>query len=292
MLKLVLAHGGVDMTADEASFDVLRRACALAWAHDDAVDGVAAGIGALEDDPRFNAGYGSVLTSDGTVEVDAAVVDGRTGRYGAVAAVPGLRHPAAAAAELLRRDGPVLLSGLGALTFAEGMGHVAADLRTEEQVQVWREMQAGATPSRFTGRAPAPSSETVGCVVVDGGAAAVGSSTGGVCGKHPGRVGDSAILGAGLWADDRCAVLCSGQGEAMITLGLARGVSHKMAEGATVGEAVRWAVSYAAKERGAVAAVLAVGLADLTVAAAYNGASFPVMARTEGREWEVQAERV
>ncbi len=95
---LILAHGGIDMSVAGDSLRSRRRACASAWTVDQSVDAVVAGLGVLEDDPQFNAGYGSVLTVDGDVEVDAGVVNGQTGEYGAVAAVRGLRHPAAVAA--------------------------------------------------------------------------------------------------------------------------------------------------------------------------------------------------
>jgi beta-aspartyl-peptidase (threonine type) len=292
LAKLVVAHGGVDMSADDISLNVLRHACARAWVVQNHIDGVVAAIGVLEDHPAFNAGYGSVLTADGNVEVDAAIVDAQSGQYGGVAALSGIRHPAAVAAEVMRADGPVLLSGHGAQVFAERLGHPIADLKTHEQIEMWRQTQAGVKTNRFTGRLVAPSTETVGSVVVDQGAGAAASSTGGVCGKHAGRIGDSAILGAGLWGDHRCLVLCSGDGEAMISMNLARQVGERMASGESARQAVRWAVRRADEERGAVAAVLAVDRRTLSVSAAHNGLSFPVVARTEARTWVIDAERI
>lgn len=292
MPKLILSHGGVDMPEDEATFDVLRKACERAWGETDAVDSIVAGLGVLEDDPAFNAGYGSVLTSAGTVEVDAAIVDARSGRHGAVGAVPGVRHPIAVAGAVLRSGGPVLLSGHGAGDFARSIGHDSSDLKTAEQVAAWRATLSGMSASPFTGRPAPPSTETIGCIVIDGATATAGSSTGGVSGKLPGRIGDSAILGAGLWADEGSAVLCSGAGEAMISLSLARRVGERITSGANVHDTVRWAVRTAADECGAVSAVLAVETRSLSIAAAHSGASFPVVAQRGDARWVVEVERL
>lgn len=282
------------MGADDASLESLGRACASAWSAETLVDAVVAGLSVLEDDPRFNAGFGSVMTADGDVEVDAGVVEGSTGRYGAVAAVRGLRHPAAVAACVMRSRDAVILSGEGAQRFAASMGHPTSELKTYDQRMAWRAARAGGeSVSRFTGRATvAPSTETVGCMVARGADGAAGSSTGGVLGKHAGRIGDSAILGAGIWADKSSAVLCSGQGEAMISLSLARRVADRISGGEPVERAVRWAVTYAEQESGARSAVVAMRVADRQVAAAHNGASFPIMVTDGVRDWLLQPERL
>lgn len=292
MTRLILSHGGVDMSDDDATFSTLRRACDRAAEAADPIDAVVAGLAVLENDPAFNAGYGSVLTADGTVEVDAAIVNARSRQYGAVGAVPGLRQPAAVAAEVLRSDGPVLLAGNGAMQFARSHGHHDEDLTTDEQRRALESMRAGTLASMFTGREAAPSTETVGCIVVDGNSATAGSSTGGVLGKLPGRIGDSAILGAGVWADEHSAVVCSGAGEAMISLGLARRVGERIAAGEDVQDAVRWAVRTAAEELRAVSAVLAVDIDSGAVGAAHCGASFPVIAQRDGAPRIVAAERL
>ena len=295
MRQVVIAHGGVDMSSGEASLASLGAACDLWMVNlgaNEPTAAVVSGIGVLEDDVQFNAGYGSVLTADGTVEVDAAVVDGTSGRYGGVGAARGLRHPARVAELVLRSPGAVLLSGHGAEQFASRHGEGYEDLRTPEQQQVWESTARGETVSPFTGRTAAPSTETVGCIAVRGSSVAAASSTGGVFGKPVGRIGDSAILGAGLWADSSSAVLCSGEGEAMISLQLARRVADRIAAGDTAANATRWGVRLAGSELAAVSAVVAVSVADIDIAAAHSGASFPVVASNGRRRWVVESTRV
>jgi beta-aspartyl-peptidase (threonine type) len=275
--RVVVTHGGVDMDAGAAAVTALERAAVAAWTTEtDELDAVVAGLAVLEDDPAFNAGYGSVLNADAEVEVDAGIVDGCTGRYGAVGAVPDVRYASRAALAVLRGGTVSLLSGRGAWAVVDEPARGGGDLRTPEQLEVWQSARAGGVGSRFTGRPVAPSTETVGCLLAASTHVVAGTSTGGLCGKPPGRIGDSAVLGAGLWADEAVGVLCSGDGESMIVLQLARSVAQQVADGATVDEAVRWGVAHASSRRGATCAVVAVTAAG-EVAAAHNGASFPVV---------------
>lgn len=279
MPTVVVTHGGVDMDCGAEALATLERAAVAAWTtgtDDCELDGVVAGLAVLEDDPAFNAGYGSVLNADAEVEVDAGIVDGRNGRYGAVGAVPDVRYASRAALAVLRGGTASLLSGRGVWAVVDAAARGGGDLRTPEQLEVWQSSRAGGVDSRFTGRPVAPSTETVGCLLAASTHVIVGSSTGGLCGKPAGRIGDSAVLGAGLWADEAVGVLCSGDGESMIVLQLARSVAQRVADGATADEAVRWGVAHASSRRGATCAVVAVTAAG-EVAAAHNGASFPVV---------------
>jgi beta-aspartyl-peptidase (threonine type) len=166
-----------------------------------AIEAVEATIRVLEDDPAFNAGYGSVLNSDGEVETDAALMDGSSLALGGVAALQGVRHPITVA-RLMLPELPTLLVAEGARRFAAERGAelcnpadlIAADQRSSE-----------ATRGR----------DTVGCVALDhAGNIAAGTSTGGLTGKAPGRVGDSPIPGCGLYADNQVGgVSLSGDGE-------------------------------------------------------------------------------
>lgn len=184
-----------------------------------AVDAVEAAICVLEDDPLFNAGTGSVLNRDGAVEMDAAIMEGATLRAGSVAALSRVRHPISVARRVLEDGRHVLLVGAGARAFAAAQGvpdYDAAHLITARQRARWSEHYG-----------------TVGAVALDcAGGLAAGTSTGGVFGKLPGRVGDSALIGSGTYAHESRAVSCTGMGEAIIRTSLAHAVAT--AQGALV----------------------------------------------------------
>ena len=279
MRDLLVVHGGVDMPTDEATETALISAARAGWLElADPIAAVVTAVGNLESDPLFNAGYGSVLNADGEVEVDAAIADGSTGSIGAVAAVSGLQHPIRVAAEVLRVGGAVLLSGVGARQFADAMGEPTDDLRTSAQIHSWEAFRSGKTLSPFTGGYIPPATETVGCIVYADGKLIVGTSTGGVCGKSAGRIGDSAILGAGHWADKQIAVLCSGEGEAIIKTRLASRVADNIHDGQSVASAVEWAVRHLFDQTGAICAVVAFNAATDELGSAHSGSDFPVLA--------------
>jgi len=182
------------------------------------LDAVMAAVRTLEDDPLFNAGHGAALTHAGTAELDAAVMDGRQLRAGAVAAVRRVRNPVELARCVMERSPHVLLVGDGAEEFAleEGMVLVPNDyFRTPKRVQ---ELEQHLRRNPLVDLAPAPHQGTVGAVARDaGGDLAAATSTGGTTGKRPGRVGDSPLIGAGTYAKNGvCAVSTTGHGEAFI----------------------------------------------------------------------------
>jgi beta-aspartyl-peptidase (threonine type) len=165
----------------------------------------------LEDHPRFNAGRGSVLTSAGTVETDAAIMEGDRLRNGAVGAVSGVRNPVTLARRILEDGRHSFFVGPGALVRARDLGVPLcdpADLVTEAQRRRLASLQAG----------------TVGAVALDRfGTIAAATSTGGTPGKAPGRVGDSPLIGCGTYAESTLGgVSCTGDGEAIIRVALAR----------------------------------------------------------------------
>jgi L-asparaginase / beta-aspartyl-peptidase len=167
----------------------------------------------LEDNPRFNAGRGSVLTSEGTIEMDASIMEGDTLRCGAVGAVSRVANPIVLARHVLEDERHVLLVADGAHRFAGEMGLPECDptsLLTENR-------RARPADGTLAGG-------TVGAVALDRqGTVAAATSTGGLPGKRPGRVGDSAIIGAGTYADSTIGgVSCTGTGEAIIRVTLAR----------------------------------------------------------------------
>ena len=190
----------------------LRAGVSVLGAGGPAVDAVVAAVIALEDSGVFHAGRGSVPTDGGGIEMDAALADGHRRRAGGVAALREVRNPVAAARAVLEGTPYVLLSGEGALALA-----TAAGLPVE--------------PDAYFLRRPLPDQEpaaddTVGAVARDdGGHLAAATSTGGQSGKRAGRVGDSPVPGAGIWADDRtCAVAATGKGEAFLLAAFAHEV--------------------------------------------------------------------
>jgi len=219
----IIVHGGAGDVPPERHARLLegvRRAAAIGdaalAATGSALDAVTAAVRALEDDPEFNAGHGSVLTRDGTVECDASIMDGATRRIGAVAAVPDLGNAVALARVLLERGEHAMLCGESAWALAAEAGITRAppgNLVTERA------------------RARLAMKGTVGAVARDGaGRYAAATSTGGMSGKWPGRIGDSPIIGAGTWADARCALSATGDGEAIIRVALTRTIAMRAAE--------------------------------------------------------------
>jgi beta-aspartyl-peptidase (threonine type) len=196
---------------------VLAGAAALT-AGAGAVGAAQAAVSRLEDNPIFNAGRGSVLTARATAELDAAIMCGRTARAGAVAAVTTVRHPVALARAVMETTDDVMLVGAGAEQLAAERDLERMDPRwfvTERQRERLRRAQAGVAHDD-PGDTPIG---TVGAVVLDAeGALAAATSTGGRRGQRPGRVGDSPIIGAGTFADDRVAVSATGNGEAMMCM--------------------------------------------------------------------------
>lgn len=195
-----------------------------------ALDAVAAAVVALEEDELFNAGRGAVLTEAGRHEMDAAVMDGPERRLGAVAGICGPRNPVLAARAVMERSEHVLLAGEGALAFCRRAGlewmdeaWFGTDARREALRHVMRERRAG------VGADDADRHGTVGAVARDArGRLAAATSTGGMTGKLPGRVGDSPLAGAGTWADGTCAVSCTGHGESFIRAAVAHEISARM----------------------------------------------------------------
>jgi L-asparaginase / beta-aspartyl-peptidase len=186
-----------------------------------ALEAVVAAVRVMEDDPELNAGTGSVLTIEGTVETDAAVMTGHDRRVGAVGAVPNMGRAIELARAVLERREHVLICGEGALAFAREVGIPIApegSLVTERQRQRLRDTS--------------DSHGTVGAVARDRqGQFAAATSTGGMIGKRCGRIGDSPIVGAGTWADTDCAISATGDGEAILRVTLARLVAFGVGGG-------------------------------------------------------------
>jgi isoaspartyl peptidase/L-asparaginase-like protein (Ntn-hydrolase superfamily) len=230
-------HGGAggarrgedgELAMREALSACLEEGRALLAGGAPALDAVERAVRRLEAHPLFNAGRGSVLTSEGRVEMDAAIMDGRTRAAGAVACVRRLAHPVSAARLVMAQSPHVLLVGDGAERFALARGAEAVDpddLVTEQRRRQLAEALARGGVPLLDHDAPGGGG-TVGAVARDAaGNLAAATSTGGLTGKLPGRVSDSALVGAGTWADDAtCAVSATGHGEAFVRAALAHEV--------------------------------------------------------------------
>lgn len=243
----ILIHGGAGDLLPEA-YEAHALGCAEAAkagaeilsAGGSALDAVERAVEKLEKNPIYNAGKGASLTDAGTVELDASIMSGADLRAGAVCTLPPFYTPIAIARQVLEAGGPILLSGEGASRFAIARGFspcADADLITPNAKRKWEALRTRGTTSGYAGG-------TVGAVAFDiGGHVAAATSTGGLMNKPRGRVGDSPILGAGTYADDRSGA-CSntGDGEAVMRLCLAKEACMYM-QNATPESAARSAIA-------------------------------------------------
>lgn len=218
---------------EAAHRQALAEALAAGWAvlaaGGPALDAVEAVVAVLEDCPLYNAGRGSVFTAAGTHEMDAAVMDGTGRRAGAVAAVAGVRHPVRLARAVLEHSGHVLLAGAGAGEFARARGLEFQPPEFFHTEARWRQLQEARAQDRVAMDHDLKFG-TVGAVACDvrGGLAAA-TSTGGLTNKRWGRVGDSPVIGAGTFADDRsAAVSCTGYGEAFLRVAAAHDLAARV----------------------------------------------------------------
>ena len=266
----IIVHGGAgDLGPDDPAssggagaprLEGVRRACAAGWeilrGGGSALDAVEAAVRLLEDDPTFNAGTGATLTAAGEVELDASIMDGAALRCGAVAAVRDVRNPVALARAVMDRSEHVLLAGDGASAFAREAGIPAYPndlLVTPPQRARWEAARAGG--------AGGPGHGTVGAVGRDAsGHLAAATSTGGTSMKRPGRVGDTPLVGCGTYADDAlAAVSCTGHGERIIQLTLARHAADLVGAGRSPMEAAREAVALLASRVRGTGGLIVVG---------------------------------
>lgn len=228
--------------ARDAGYAVLERG-------GPSLDAVIAAITILEDSPLFNAGKGAVFTTDGTCELDASIMDGRTQAAGAVAGVRHIKNPITLARTIMEKSEHVMLTGDGAEKFAQQQGfalvpneYFQTDFR-RQQLENAKRREAGkptsalASPHQLSVAAVDQDHfdrtaryGTVGCVALDqAGNLAAGTSTGGMTNKKFGRVGDAPIIGAGTYAHNAtCAVSATGWGEFFIRVGVARDIAAQM----------------------------------------------------------------
>jgi L-asparaginase / beta-aspartyl-peptidase len=227
----LIVHGGAWKIPDEifpACREGIRHSLEAGWkilsSGGSAVNAVEAAVVVLEDDATFDAGYGSHLTRDGRIQLDAILMDGSTLNAGAVAAVERIRNPIRLARRVLENSEHMMLVGSGAEQFAQENGIALCDpeeLITDAERAAWRRCcQDSHAAENHAGHEQG----TVGAVALDSqGNLVAGTSTGGTCCKHSGRVGDSPLIGCGCYADAEWGgVSCTGHGEGIMKIVMAK----------------------------------------------------------------------
>ena len=228
---------------------VLTRIGSLLENGENATEAVAKAVSIMEDEPLFNAGKGSVIAANGQITMDASIMRGLDKAAGAVINVQKLRHPIIAAKMLLEKGWPVMLNSKAADDFGieNGIENVSQTwLKTALRIAQWErwrkeKLRPGANDEDDGARLDHDGGfGTVGAVALDiHGNLAAATSTGGMTGKPDGRIGDTPIIGAGTWADDRVAVSCTGVGEAFIRTCAA----HEVATQIRLGQDLEFACS-------------------------------------------------
>ncbi len=251
----LIVHGGAWEIPDEA-VEACRAGCLRAlergWVvlerEGSALDACQEALLELEDDPVFDAGIGSHLNRDGRVQLDAILMDGHSLKSGAVCAVERLRNPIQVARLVLERSEHMMLVGPGAEQFAVESGVSLcnpSELVIAREVEYWYRLKHDTDAARghFVGEQRLG---TVGAVALDAaGNLAAGTSTGGTACKYPGRVGDSALVGCGCYADNRTgAVSATGYGEAIMKVVLAKGACDALGQGLGAQQAAEQTVAH------------------------------------------------
>ncbi len=231
MKPALIVHGGAWDIPDDATGACksgCHRALAAGWSilsrGGAALDAIEAAIMVLEDDPVFDAGYGSHLNFDGRVECDAIVMNGATLRAGAAATLQRIKNPIQAARKILENCPHMMLVAEGAERFAKEQGIKLCkpeELVSEAEWEAWQKCKEDTHAAEHH---RGHEQGTVGAVAIDGnGNLFAATSTGGTCLKLPGRVGDSPLIGCGCYADSEAGgVSCTGYGEAIMKVVLAK----------------------------------------------------------------------
>ncbi len=254
----LIVHGGAGDIGDSDA-EPSRRACEVAATigfqvlqQGTALDAVEAAIVAMEDNPALNAGFGSVLNQAGQVSMDASFMDGKTLDAGAVAGILHIKNPIRLARRVMESEHTFLI-GEGAERFASEKGMSFVDnetLKTIAQIERWKECLAHPpAPHKALSRSV---HGTVGCVALDQqGHVAAGTSTGGMLFKRVGRVGDSPLIGCGVYADDELGgASATGWGEAITRVVLSKYALDELKTGCTAQQAAQKAIEHLARKVG------------------------------------------
>jgi L-asparaginase / beta-aspartyl-peptidase len=278
----IIVHGGAGRILDEElppRLEGCKDAALAGWKilkqGGSALDAAEGAVVVLEDNPLFNAGTGSTLNSLGKVEMDAAIMEGSTLSAGAVAAVQRIKNPIKLARRVMEDGRHVLLACEGAQSFARQIGfpECAPELLiVETERKRWQEKHG-----------------TVGCVALDeAGKVAVATSTGGIFNKLPGRVGDSPLLGCGTYADDLGGVSCTGHGEAIMRIVMAKSTLELLKGGADPRAAANQAIVLLAKKTGSTGGLIVIDRQG-RIGHAHNTLRMPVCLVTDSNGVETDS---
>uniref|UniRef100_A0A1B0CWE4 Isoaspartyl peptidase/l-asparaginase n=1 Tax=Lutzomyia longipalpis TaxID=7200 RepID=A0A1B0CWE4_LUTLO len=280
MEPIILVHGGagdIPDSRDQGKHDGVRQAARIGYSvlreTNSALDAVEAAVKSMEVDENFNAGYGSVLTLNETVEMEASIMRGADLATGCVTLLRDIKHPISLARMVMEKTPHNFLGGEGAMDFAREQGveilsppgqlvteHAKRALESFKKQQNLGNSQPGKT--EIGHEAPVPGEVgTVGAVAIDtAGRIAVATSTGGITGKYVGRIGDTPLLGCGTFADDRFGgVSTTGHGESIMKFVLAKDIINRIAfQGVTAQQATEEAVKEMTKVTGGTAGAITI----------------------------------
>jgi L-asparaginase / beta-aspartyl-peptidase len=297
----IAIHGGAGtLPRAEMSADAERRyraglkeaidaGFAVLQAGGTSMDAVTRAVVLLEDNSLFNAGKGAVFTLDGRNELDASIMDGSTLKAGAVCGVTRIRNPVELARAVMERSEQVMLAGAGAEEFAAAQGFSFVPQSYFYTPERWMQLERIRSGDAGLSALTISHIGTVGAVAVDGrGRLAAATSTGGMTGKRYQRIGDSPIIGAGTYADDRsCAVSATGHGEVFIRTVVAHDICARMRFGGrSIGEAVREVVLGELPALGGEGGVIAID-ARGEIAIEFNSEGMFRASRRQGEETQI-----
>jgi L-asparaginase / beta-aspartyl-peptidase len=297
----IAIHGGAGtLPRAEMSADAERRyrtglkeaidaGYAVLQAGGTSLDAVTRAVVLLEDNPLFNAGKGAVFTLDGHNELDASIMDGSTLKAGAVCGLTRVRNPIELARAVMEKSEHVMLAGTGAEEFAAAQGFSFVPQSYFYTPERWMQLERIRGGDARLSALTISHIGTVGAVAVDGrGRLAAATSTGGMTGKRYHRIGDSPIIGAGTYADDRsCAVSATGHGEVFIRTVVAHDICARMRFGGrSIGAAVREVVLGELPALGGEGGVIAID-ARGEIAIEFNSEGMFRASRRQGEEMQI-----
>jgi beta-aspartyl-peptidase (threonine type) len=296
---VILCHGGAgqvrsgkEKIVEEGVRKAVIKGFSRLKSRGSALDAVEECVKTMEDNPNFNAGIGSVLTIKGTIEMDASISDGRTLNSGAVAMISSVRHPVSLARVVMEKTDHVLIVGESAEKIAEKFGLEKCDPRTLERVEMWKEAKKRFEKGELNYLPKTMSlvklfpdlTETVGAVAVDiNGNCAAATSTGGLMLKLPGRLGDTPIIGAGNYADNKSAASCTGIGEVAIRLCLAKTACEYIGAGLPAHESAKHCIDLVNTKQSAQ------DMGVITVDSSYN---YGLAHNTKNLVWALQTKEM